>query len=891
MLLDEISAFADRHGLGPEAVSELWLLVRRAYSARLQLGFGQTIPSDPTHGNDTEETFLPPVLLPAGRIRSYRDEGLLGSGAMGVVRRVRDPSLNRSMAMKVMRSEMMDNPQAVNRFVEEAQTTAQLQHPGILPVFEIGSDPEGQVYFTMQEVSGGTLQDVIADLHAVAEPGRWHTTVRGWTFRRVITAFRQACDAVAYAHSRGVIHRDLKPANIMVGRHGEVIVLDWGLAKVLGMELSESGEAPVIADRHGRATRDGTIAGTPIYMPLEQASGRIQDIDQRSDVYSLGAILYEILNGAPPYDAPTGHEVIKMIVAGPPSPIPVREFAAVAFSRAPVEKHGLNAGTIPADLARVCNRAMSRDRDDRYRNAQELSDEVAAWLEGVAQRDRALEIVEDALSRGPRADKLRAESLEIRAEADAAMAEVPAWAPEVQKAAGWALQAEAEQLERRATQEEIEAEFLLHGALAHAPALPEAHVALAQRYRQEHAIAEAARNLDEAARAENRLRVHVASLPDNLPERGQLDSYLIGDGALTLITEPTAALVDLYRYEERHRRFAPVFERTLGATPLKRVALPMGAYLLVVRAPGCDEVRLPVNVARQEHVDFQRPGASQAASIRLPEKESIPRSEVYVPAGWFHSGGDPGAANSAPAEHVWLEGFVIDRYPVTNRQYLEFLDALVRSGDEDLALRCAPRERAASGETAGALIYGRTEDGGFCLQADGDGDMWDLDWPVVQLDWDSAAEFGRWRAESTGLPWRLPHELEWEKAARGTDGRYHPWGDFADPSWCCMRESHSAAPLLQRVETYPIDESPYGMRGAAGNVSDWCANTWDPDGPRTENGGLPEPAGDPAPDAFRVDKGGGWYDAPQWIRCAVRRGLPRNTRRPDIGFRLARSFG
>ncbi|MFT6395614.1 MAG: serine/threonine-protein kinase [Bradymonadia bacterium] len=891
MLLDEISEFADRHGLGTEAVSELLLLVRRACSDSLQPGSGATLSSAPTYGSITAETKLPSRLLPPGRLRSYEDQGLLGSGATGVVRRVRDPSLNRSMAMKVMRSEIMDNPQAVNRFVEEAQTTAQLQHPGILPIFEIGSDPQGQVYFTMQEVTGGTLKDVIADLHTVAEPGRWRATSRGWTFRRVIAAFRQACDAVAYAHSRGVIHRDLKPANIMVGRHGEVIVLDWGLAKVLGVSLLESSETPVIADRHSRATRDGTIAGTPIYMSLEQASGRIQEIDQRSDVYSLGAILYEILNGGPPYNAPTGREVIDMIVKGPPPPIPVREFAAVAFNRSRIDDVGINAGPIPADLAKVCNRAMARERDDRYPNAQELSVEVAAWLEGVAQRDRALEIVEDALSRGPRAEELRSESLEIKAEAEAAMQEVPVWAPEAQKAAGWALEAEAEQLDRRAKQEEIEAELLLHGALAHAPDLPEAHIALAQRYRHEHATAEAARNLDEAARAENRLRVHVASLPENLPERIELDSYLIGDGALTLITEPSSALVDLYRYEERHRRFAPVFERTLGATPLKRVALPMGAYLLVVRARGCDEVRLPVHVARKEHVDFRRPGARQAASLRLPEKNAIARAEVYVPAGWFHSGGDTGAANSAPAERVWLEGFVIDRYPVTNRQYLEFLNALVRNGDEELALRAAPRERAASGETLGALIYGRTDDRWFCLQADGDGDMWNLDWPVVQLDWDSAAEFGRWRAESTGLPWRLPHELEWEKAARGTDGRYHPWGDFADPSWCCMRESHSAAPLLQCVDTYPIDESPYGMRGAAGNVSDWCANTWDADGPRTENGGLPATVDDATQDSFRVDKGGGWYDASQWIRCAVRRGLPRNTRRSDIGFRLARSFG
>ena len=891
MLLEELNAFADRYGLGTEAVSELLLLVRRAYAASLTPSSGETLGSEQPYisGPDSAPG---PAVGSASRAETYVDEGPLGAGAMGLVRRVRDPSLNRSMAMKVMRPEMMDNPQAVNRFIEEAQTTAQLQHPGILPIFEIGLDPDRRAYFTMQEVTGGTLKDVIFDLHSVAAPGRWRRTRRGWTFRRVITAFRQACDAVAYAHSRGVIHRDLKPANIMVGRHGEVIVLDWGLSKVLGVALADSGEALVIADRQSRATRDGTIAGTPIYMPLEQASGNIGEIDQRADVYALGAVLYEILTGGPPYDAHTGREVLDMIVAGPPPKVPVRELEPTSVGRPRVDVSGLSAGPIPPELARVCNRAMARAKEDRFPDARALAEEVGAWLEGVAQRDRAMEIVEDALARGPRAAELRAEAAEIRAEAEEASEKVPAWAPDSDKAAGWALEAEADQLERRAVQEEADGEFLLHGALAYSPDLPEAHIALAQRYRAEHQSAESSRNLNEAARAENRLRLHVASLPANLPERIELDSYLVGDGALTLLTEPAGALVDLYRYEERHRRLAPVFERTLGATPLRRVALPMGAYLLVVRAPETDEVRVPLYVGREEHVDFRRPGASQSASIRLPKKKTIPRHAVYVPAGWFRSGGDEMAANSAPPQSAWLEGFVIDRFPVTNREYLAFLDALVAGGDEELALRCSPRERAASGETLGALIYGRNEDGTFCLQADGDGDVWNLDWPVVQLDWDSAFEFSKWRAATTGLPWRLPHELEWEKAARGVDGRFHPWGDFADPSWCCMRESHSAAPILTLVDTYPIDESPYGLRGAAGNVSDWCANSWNPDGPVVVGGavsGVDVPA-DPS-EAFRVDKGGGWYDSADYIRCAVRRGLPRNTRRSDIGFRLVRSFG
>ena len=330
MLLEDIQAFAERYGLGTEAVSELLLMMRRAYAASFNPSSGESLGSDREYAADGEDS---PTVPGDNRAETYIDEGPLGSGAMGLVRRVRDPALNRSMAMKVMRPEMMDNPQAVSRFIEEAQTTAQLQHPGILPVFEIGVDPEGRTYFTMQEVTGGTLKDVIAELHAAAAPGRWRSTRGGWTFRRVINAFRQACDAVAYAHSRGVVHRDLKPENIMVGKHGEVLVLDWGLAKVLGTALADSGETPVIAVRQSRETRDGTIAGTPVYMPVEQARGDIAEIDQRADVYALGAVLYEILTGRPPYDAPTGREVIDMIVAGPPPRVPVQELDVAGTGR------------------------------------------------------------------------------------------------------------------------------------------------------------------------------------------------------------------------------------------------------------------------------------------------------------------------------------------------------------------------------------------------------------------------------------------------------------------------------------------------------------------------------------------------------------------------------
>ena len=173
------------------------------------------VPTEPSHAS----------VLDVG---AYEDLGMLGRGGMATVRRVRDPELRRVMAMKILRPELASIPRAHSLFRAEAQTSAQLAHPGIVPVHEIGELPDGQVYFTMKEVHGRTFTEVIAEVHDTT------AALSAWSLPRLVGAFRQVCDAVAYAHARSVVHRDLKPDNIMVGDYGEVLVLDWGVAKTLG---------------------------------------------------------------------------------------------------------------------------------------------------------------------------------------------------------------------------------------------------------------------------------------------------------------------------------------------------------------------------------------------------------------------------------------------------------------------------------------------------------------------------------------------------------------------------------------------------------------------------------------------------------------------------------
>jgi DNA-binding NtrC family response regulator/tRNA A-37 threonylcarbamoyl transferase component Bud32 len=213
----------------------------------------------------SEEESLSQDPDPGAHLGRYVNLGLLGRGGMGEVFRVRDPALHRTMAAKVLKSRLSRHAGQVARFLEEAQVTAQLLHPGVVPVHELGRLGDGRVYFTMQQVEGQTFTALIERLHAVSSSSGWAPLSSGWTFRRMVEAFRRACETVAYAHSRGVVHRDLKPGNIMLGEFGQVLVLDWGLAKVRGhrrapqTERSSGGSA---LDTHA-----GRVFGTPAYMP------------------------------------------------------------------------------------------------------------------------------------------------------------------------------------------------------------------------------------------------------------------------------------------------------------------------------------------------------------------------------------------------------------------------------------------------------------------------------------------------------------------------------------------------------------------------------------------------------------------------------------------------
>jgi serine/threonine-protein kinase len=304
----------------------------------------------------------------------------IGRGGMGAVLRGHDPELGRDLAVKVLLPGQQDDPALVSRFTDEAQIAGQLQHPAIVPVYELGRSADHRPYFTMKLVRGRTLTALLHE-----RPGPHDD----WP--RLLQVFEQVCQAMAYAHSQGVIHRDLKPSNVMVGAFGEVQVMDWGLAKVLKRagdftpraEDPPPGTAPGVIRTPrsaglGPASEPGHVLGTPAYMAPEQASGTTDRLDERCDVFGLGAIVCEILTGQPPYGGADGVEAIHKAM---------RADLGEAFAR-------LDACGADGDLIRLARRSLAAEASDRPRDAGVLAAEMAAHRESMEARLRKAELAQ-----------------------------------------------------------------------------------------------------------------------------------------------------------------------------------------------------------------------------------------------------------------------------------------------------------------------------------------------------------------------------------------------------------------------------------------------------------------------------------------------------------------
>jgi eukaryotic-like serine/threonine-protein kinase len=281
----------------------------------------------------------------------------ISAGGMGSVHAVRDLGLLRVAAMKVLAPNLAHSEREIQRFVREAQITAQLDHPNIAPVYEIGTDRQGNRYFTMKRIEGDTLADWIG--HAGRQAGFSET------LGDMMAAYLKVCEAVAFAHSRGVLHCDIKPGNILVAPFGQVYLVDWGLAIVGPTRSMTTGTQPLVVAGDANLDVSGGPCGTPSFMSPEQAMGARDRFDERTDVFGLGAVLYNILTAIPPFDSDDLATCIDQATA-----------CVVTFPP------GDPTSPLPVGLCRIVKRAMARDPNDRYPTVAEMTRDIEMTMRG-----------------------------------------------------------------------------------------------------------------------------------------------------------------------------------------------------------------------------------------------------------------------------------------------------------------------------------------------------------------------------------------------------------------------------------------------------------------------------------------------------------------------------
>jgi serine/threonine-protein kinase len=713
----------------------------------------------------------------------------------------------------------------------------------VIPVYDLGRLEGRRLFYTMRIVKQRSLRQLL-DAEEDRAP-----------LARLCSFFVQVCRAVAYAHSRGVIHRDLKPDNILIGDYGEVYIADWGLAKGIA-DLEETAPDDLAIDTPPHYTAAGAMLGTPGYLAPEQAEGP-QFAGPRSDLFSLGVILYEILTGETPFNGATGVErVLKTVTREPDPP---RQLAPAC----------------PLVLEELCLKLLAKKPEGRPANAAAVAEEVEAFLEGSKERERRREearaLTERA--RGPAREyaRLGEQQRELLAAARARLSGVKPYEPVEKKLPGWRLEdrARAAEIERaKALSEAVE---LYSQALGYDQGSAEARGALADLY---FALSELAG--EERRGAQALFYESMALEYDGGRYRARLSAP-----ARVSVVAPRGARIYAARYEERDRRLVAVDEQLLGEAPLRATPLLPGAYRLAVRRPGAREAIYPVRLRRGEHT---------ALEVALYAEEELGADFLYIPGGPARLGGDPEAFEPLPAQEALIPAFALARFPVTVAEYLEFLDALSpaeaerRKPRDEAGVEYAYRGKSGRYEpNAKMLVEG--EGRAFCPE----GRVGEL--PIFSVDWFDAVAYCRFKSARDGVLYRLPTELEWEKAARGADGRVYPWGDAFDPTFCKMRDSRPGFSQPEPVGAFPADESPYGVRDMAGGVRVWTADIF---GRISAEEALatpePEPGAPRDAGGYRGSRGGSWVHTAFVSRCASRFTQHAASRYTVLGFRLARSL-
>lgn len=782
-------------------------------------------PSSSTHATNPAPLERLPILA-ASR---YEVRDMLGTGGQGDVREVHDKVLQRTVALKALREDLIHQPHVKRAFVREARVLAQLSHPSIVPVYDLGELANTAPAYTMKLIRGRSLRDV---LHAIRRNESW---TKEYPRRRLIEILLQVAHTVGYAHHLGVVHRDLKPGNIMVGDYGEVLVVDWGIARVYHdpeeeknptLEALSSARFP-----QDDVTAQGIIKGTPAYMAPEQARGDNANVGPWTDVHALGLILYEILAGEPARESGMAEEVVLK--------------AQVPITRSPERRRledKVACDPIPEELDQLTMKALADPYGVRYPDGESFAKALRGYLDGQKRREQAELRATEAELKVAGSIELEEELSALRTRLNELRSRISPWSSPDQKRPLWELENRISAIEHLREESINQAVLYYSQALDGDPDNPRARRGLADLFYQRLVQAEQLGRMRDA----RQLEANLKRLND-----GHLTEKLSGYGSLLLSSASEPVEAWLYPYEVVDNILKPGEGRSLGRTPIKVEQLAMGRYLLVLHPKHGREVYYPIWIRRQTR---------WVGRVRVfPDLED---RFIQIPGGPCILGGDRLANSAISREERVVDDFAIAAYPVSCKEYLLFLNSLPLTQ----ALRHAPR---ASG-IYGGRIWWPVEGGRLVIpQTDEAGGRWDPRFAVRSISRTDAEAYARWLSRQDGNPYRLPTEAEWEKAARGTDGRAFPWGDVFDASFCKMRDSRPGRAEPEPVGAFPTDRSPYGVMDMAGNISEWVSDSFDR---YHKLGNL---------------KGGFWRGGDGACRLAGRFASDPDEPAPFAGFRLA----
>jgi serine/threonine-protein kinase len=773
----------------------------------------------PVHQTSGAVRMTPPPLKRAQQER-YELRKMLGKGGMGEVWLAYDRMLLREIALKTLHVDSREHRDRMREQLKlEAQVTGLLEHPSIIPVYDIGELEDRGIFYTMRVVREESLETRLKRLRdGQADADR---------LPQQITYLRTALLALQYAHDHGVIHRDLKPENILVGAYGEVFVIDWGVAK-LSDGLGDGSLSGSLS-----SSKPGTLVGTPHYMAPEQALGEHEKVDERTDVYAIGVILYEILTLGHVFDAGNVLALLFKITEETPTPPSVR---------APDRE-------IPEELEEICLKALSKEPEERYQSAQEMARELELFLEGIKEGERARARAETLLAQAHKQRKAyhgaRSEFADAQEKLTKAQMEIQSWASAKEKEPLWTLEQEVEDLRMEIERHFGEAVRTFGQALGHVTDHARAREGLAELYWERFLAAEASGDSANALYFEGLVKQY---------NDGQYNTLLAGQASLSISPNVAGAVCKLYRYERGMHRLQAILKESLAA-PVTDFKIPHGSYLLTIEAPGFTHRRIPLLLERLQEVSLE---------VSLYPQGSLPDDMIVITGGEFLSGHIKNFERARYIEDV--EGFALMRYPVTCAQYAEFLTALARSGREAEAADRAPRLKD---DAPSYFAYDEQDKLYFIPEEDDDGDAWDPQWPICLISASDAEAYAAWRSEAEGFSFRLPTALEWEKAARGVDGRLYSWGNEFDAAFCRVRESVPGRAMPAPVGSYPMDCSPYGVMDMTGCICEWTSTSSADD------------------QKARICQGASFATMQAACRLDWPFTCPPNYRHPTYGFRLA----